>query len=92
MLPARENGDLAINHPQFLWQRHHPSRIDVSGRGGKWLEDEVVIELTNNERMGEKSPNISIVVCGRVDVVGGVGGTKYRQRAGRIMVGANTAI
>ena len=56
------------------------------------MEDEVVIELTNNERMGEKSPNISIVVCGRVDVVGGVGGTKYRQRAGRIIVGANTAI
>ena len=56
------------------------------------MDEEVVIELTNNGRMGEKSPNSSIVVCGRVGVVGYVCSTKYGQQAGMIMVGANTAI
>ena len=92
MPPTRENGDLAINHPPIFLAAASPVANRRVWSGCKLLEEEVIIELTNNGRMGEKSPNSSIVVCGRVGVVGGVGGTKGRRRASRTMLGVNTAI
>ena len=51
--------------------------------GCKWLEEEVVVYLTNDGGMTENQPISSIVVCGRVRAVGGVGGPESQRRDSR---------
>ena len=51
--------------------------------GCKRLEEEAVVDSTNDGGMGENPPISSVVVCGRVGAVGGVSGPESQRRDSR---------
>ena len=92
MPPRRESGDFAINHPPILVVVTS-SIADRRVRSGcEQLEKKEVVWWTKNGGMSEHPPFSSIVVCGHVGAVGGVGGSESQRRDRKAIRGVNTDI
>ena len=83
-----EKGDLSINHPPIDPVAASPVADRRIRAGCKQLEEEVVVWSTNNGGMGENPPISSIVVCGRVGTVGGVGSPESQGRDSMLSEGS----